>query len=89
MDKIISLDQLDLVNGLYSYADYLTWKFEQTVELIKGKILPMAAPSRNGYMTSTNQPKQIRTFSASFNQTFASFAICKNWTTKDVWAHLI
>lgn len=38
-----------------------------------------------GYMTSTNQPKQIRTFSASFNQTFASFAICKNWTTKDVW----
>jgi len=46
MDKIISLDQLDLVNGLYNYADYLTWKFEQTVELIKGKILPMSAPSR-------------------------------------------
>ena len=46
MKDIVSLDQLDLVNGIYSYADYLTWKFEQAVELIKGKILPMAAPSR-------------------------------------------
>lgn len=46
MAEISSLDQLDVVNGRYSYADYLTWKFEQTVELIKGKILAMSAPSR-------------------------------------------
>lgn len=46
MNNIISLEQLDLTNGLYTYADYLTWKFEQTVELIKGKVWPMAAPSR-------------------------------------------
>ncbi len=45
MEKITHLSQLDL-NGVYSYADYLTWQFEQAVELIKGKILPMAAPSR-------------------------------------------
>ena len=45
MEKITSLSQLD-PNGVYTYADYLTWQFEQTVELIKGKILPMAAPSR-------------------------------------------
>ena len=45
MEKITSLSQLD-PNGIYSYADYLTWQFEQAVELIKGKILPMAAPSR-------------------------------------------
>ena len=45
MEKITSLSQLDL-NGVYTYADYLTWQFEQAVELIKGKILPMAAPSR-------------------------------------------
>jgi len=45
MPKIISLSQLDL-NGTYSYADYLNWKFEEAVELIKGKILPMAAPNR-------------------------------------------
>ena len=46
MENIISLSQLDVTNGVYTYADYLTWKFEQTVELIKGKIMPMAAPSR-------------------------------------------
>ncbi len=46
MENIVSLSQLDVVNGVYTYADYLTWKFEQTVELIKGKIMPMAAPSR-------------------------------------------
>ena len=45
MEKITSLSQLD-PNGIYTYADYLTWQFEQAVELIKGKILPMAAPSR-------------------------------------------
>lgn len=45
MEKILSLSQLDL-KGVYTYADYLTWQFDQAVELIKGKILPMAAPSR-------------------------------------------
>lgn len=39
----------DIVNepraeyGLYSYADYLTWQFEEVVELIKGKIFKKAA----------------------------------------------
>lgn len=32
------------LNGTYTYADYLTWKFEETVELIRGKILKMSAP---------------------------------------------
>jgi Uma2 family endonuclease len=45
MAEITSLSQLD-INGTYTYADYLTWKFEQAVELIKGHIMPMAAPSR-------------------------------------------
>lgn len=45
MAEITHFSQLDL-NGIYSYADYLTWKFEQVLELVKGKILPMAAPSR-------------------------------------------
>ena len=45
MEKITSIAQLD-VNGIYSYADYLSWQFEQAVELIKGKIFPMAAPNR-------------------------------------------
>lgn len=46
MEKIVSLEQLDIANGLYTYADYLTWKFGETVELIKGKVWKMAAPSR-------------------------------------------
>ncbi len=46
MSHIINIEQLDLKNGLYTYADYLTWKFEQTVEIIKGKIFPISTPSR-------------------------------------------
>jgi Uma2 family endonuclease len=45
MEKITNIAQLDL-QGVYTYADYLTWKFDQTVELIKGKILKMSAPNR-------------------------------------------
>ena len=41
MVTITSLDQLDL-NGTYTYADYLTWQFEELVELIKGKIYKMS-----------------------------------------------
>ena len=32
------------VNKLYTYTDYITWKFEERVELIKGKVFKMAAP---------------------------------------------
>jgi Uma2 family endonuclease len=46
MKNILNLSDLDVANGVYSYADYLTWQFEQAVELIKGKILQMSAPSR-------------------------------------------
>ncbi len=37
MPAITDLSQLDL-NGSYNYADYLTWQFNEAVELIKGKI---------------------------------------------------
>lgn len=40
--EITSLDQLDLENGVYSYTDYLVWKFKERVELFKGKILKMS-----------------------------------------------
>ena len=46
MEPIADLSQLDLRDGVYSYADYLTWQFDQAVELVKGKIFPMSAPSR-------------------------------------------
>ena len=43
---ITDINQLDL-NKVYSYADYLSWVFDERVELIKGKIMKMSpAPSR-------------------------------------------
>ncbi|GAB6141661.1 Uma2 family endonuclease [Methylosoma difficile] len=41
MTAITQLSQLDL-DATYSYADYLTWQLEETVELIRGKIRLMA-----------------------------------------------
>jgi Uma2 family endonuclease len=37
MPTITDISQLD-PNGDYSYADYLTWQFEERLELLKGKI---------------------------------------------------
>ena len=44
---ITDINDLDL-NKTYSYADYLTWQFQEKLELIKGKIFKMSpAPSTN------------------------------------------
>jgi Uma2 family endonuclease len=45
---ITSISQLD-PKGTYTYADYLTWRFEQMVEIIKGRlfILSPAPASRH------------------------------------------
>ena len=37
VEEITRLDQLN-PDGIYTYADYLTWKFKERVELINGKI---------------------------------------------------
>ncbi len=50
---ITSLSQLD-PNKQYSYADYLTWKFEERVELLRGFIAKMAAPSSKHQAISMN-----------------------------------
>ena len=42
----MKLGDLD-INKVYTYADYFKWKFEERVELIKGRIYEMSpAPSR-------------------------------------------
>ena len=42
---VTDINQLDL-NKTYSYADYLTWRFQDRLELFKGKIFKMSpAPS--------------------------------------------
>lgn len=44
---ITKFQQLDL-SGYYTYSDYLTWKFKERVELIKGMIFKMSpAPNLN------------------------------------------
>lgn len=76
MTKITELSQLDL-NATYSYADYLTWQLDETVELIKGKIMAMSpAPnlkhqriSRNILLAIGNflRKKQCQVFNAPFD----------------------
>ncbi|RZK20599.1 MAG: Uma2 family endonuclease [Hymenobacter sp.] len=59
MESITQFSQLDLTRT-YSYADYLTWKFDEFVELIKGKVMrPMAGPSRMHQVLSTNILRQL------------------------------
>ena len=63
--EITNINQLDVTNGLYTYADYLLWKFEERLELIKGKIFKMSpaplptkeyhASYRGSYTTSSKE----------------------------------
>ena len=72
---ITSLDQLDL-SKQYTYADYLLWKFQERVELLRGKLLPMAGPSEVHQFISGNlygvlwnyfRQQQCRVYSAPFD----------------------
>lgn len=52
--KITDINQLDPA-GSYTYADYLTWQFDEYVELLRGKIFRMSpAPSRRHQEISIN-----------------------------------
>ncbi len=54
MKLITDINQLD-TNKIYSYADYLLWRFSERVELIKGKIFRMspAPTSQHQQIVST------------------------------------
>ncbi|MFK7904330.1 MAG: Uma2 family endonuclease [Chitinophagales bacterium] len=58
---ITSLDQLDF-SKQYTYSDYILWKFQERVELLKGWIFPMAAPSAIHQEISTNLNGFLWTF---------------------------
>ena len=86
---ITSLDQLD-PNGTYTYADYLLWQFEERVELLRGKIRPMAAPNRrhqgiSGKMqyalTAALLKSPCKVYAAPFDVRLTRFSKAKN---KDV-----
>ena len=71
-----SFNNLDL-SKTYTYADYLLWKFEERVELFKGKIVKMSpAPGRAHQTISFNiagelysflKNKSYRAFTAPFD----------------------
>ena len=44
---ITNINQLDPINGLYTYAEYLLWKFEERVDLGGRRIIKKSAPSIN------------------------------------------
>lgn len=76
MAQITRLSQLDL-SASYSYADYLTWRLNETVELIKGRIQLMS-PAPNvkhqriswqlgGVLFNYFERKDCTAFSAPFD----------------------
>ncbi len=76
MSKITQLSQLD-VNQTYSYADYVTWRLDEAIELIKGKISLMSpTPNVQHQAISGNlhgicypffREKKCRIFAAPFD----------------------
>jgi Uma2 family endonuclease len=73
---ITDINQLDLSRS-YTYADYLTWQFDERVELIRGKVVRMSpAPNTSHQSCSGNlygiiwnylQHKDCKVFNAPFD----------------------
>ncbi len=83
---ITSLKQLDL-NAQYTYADYLTWKFQERVELLRGKIREMSAPNRVHQGISLNLSRLLanalwkspcKVYAAPFDVRLTRFSQVKN-----------
>jgi Uma2 family endonuclease len=59
MAPITDISQLNL-GQTYSYADYLSWRFSEYVELIKGRVMrKMSAPTSEHQQISTNLTIEI------------------------------
>ena len=59
---ITDINQLDL-NKRYTYADYLNWKFDEMVELIRGRVYRMSpAPNLNHQRVSSRLLRNIFKF---------------------------
>ena len=76
----MELSDID-INKSYTYADYLKWRFEERVELIKGKLFKMS-PAPNvihqrlssyltGILWAYLRGKKCEVFSAPFRCPFA------------------
>ncbi|WP_346236499.1 Uma2 family endonuclease [Niabella insulamsoli] len=59
---ITDISQLDR-NKKYSYADYLTWRFKETVELIKGRLFILSpAPASRHQKIASNLVTELSSF---------------------------
>lgn len=73
---ITDINQLD-VNGTYTYADYLLWRFKEQVELLRGKLFKMSPAPReihqrvsmylSGELYNFFKDKTCRFYSAPFD----------------------
>ncbi len=98
MATITDISQLN-PEGIYTYANYLTWRFEQTVELINGKIWRMSpAPKTNHQRIARNlngifyncsikrnREKPTKIFLRWCSPICALFAIKKKLTNAVAW----
>ena len=54
-DIITNIEQLDPINGVYTYADYVLWKIKDRLEILKGKIFKISpAPAISHQKISGN-----------------------------------
>ena len=83
---VTNFSQLD-PNGSYTYADYLLWQFDERVELLRGKLRQMAAPSRkhqsingNLYRAGANTlwKSSCKVYAAPFDVRLTRFNEAKN-----------
>ena len=73
---LTNVNELDL-NKTYTYADYLTWQFDDRVELLSGKIFSMGPTPNTTHQTTSREltgvlynffkPHQCNLFAAPFN----------------------
>ena len=53
-DVITNIEQLDLINSVYTYTDYVLWNIKERLEVIKGKIFRLDTPDVSHQKISGN-----------------------------------
>ncbi|MEB3074712.1 Uma2 family endonuclease [Capnocytophaga gingivalis] len=78
-DIITNIEQLDPINGVYTYADYVLWNIKERLEIIKGKIFRLDTPDVSHQRISGNligefynyfKGKSCKLFAAPFDVVF-------------------
>ena len=78
-DVITNIEQLDLINSVYTYTDYVLWNIKERLEVIKGKIFRLDAPDVSHQKISGNlygemyhyfKGKSCKLFAAPFDVVF-------------------